>query len=194
MAEHKRALEQKLVACRNEFFAARKEWDEEAKVHEAKQRDDREQTKVLLAAAEQRAQIAEQQALNAARALRRGGQQPSTTRVDDGTLVDKRVVARMLTTYLDRDNHEDVLELMARMLVSDWLLHCPLATSSLICSLTDDLFLAHMQTTRTSTRSRSAALVWAGAVRVAFCRGSVARRVRKPTQLIRASKSSCWSL
>jgi len=71
-----------------------------------------------LAVAEQRAQLAEQQALKSAEAIRNGGKSLTLTRnSDDSTMVDKRVVAKMLTTYLDCDSHEEVLELIARVLV-----------------------------------------------------------------------------
>ena len=105
-----------------------------------------------LAVAEQRAQLAEQQALKSAEAFRNGGKSLTLTRnSDDSTMVDKRVVAKMLTTYLDCDSHEEVLELIARVLV-----RTPTVPAFLICC--SRFVLCYLFDHRTWMRSKSAVL------------------------------------
>lgn len=110
-------MDQKLHACKDELATFQEQWQEEDKAREARHRGEKEQMQTHLAAAEQRAQLAEHQVLKSAE-IRNGGESLTLTRNSaDSTMVDKRVVAKMLTTYLDCDSHEEVLELMARVLV-----------------------------------------------------------------------------
>eukprot|EP00936_MAST-01D_sp_MAST-1D-sp1_P000959 g959.t1 len=68
---------------------------------------------------ERRAQEAQKRASVTQQAIQQGGVWANTANGHDNNMVDRRMVAKMLTTYLEGERSDEILDLMARVLHFD---------------------------------------------------------------------------